>query len=178
MFKLLAIRPWDEVLSNIATIIGSLAIIFIIIEHIANKNVRNIQLMQRCIDLFRDWYSKPDKKVDISYLELLNEELFYFQKGLIQKKVAVEWIEGMPDFIVIFSITGKPLNKYKNQIDISSLDRDGDNRSFFYRVYYFKDTQLTDDYVIPSCNEDLILHHFKKREVALQLYKHIRKYKY
>lgn len=177
MFYLLTNRPLDEVLANYATVIGSFAIAFVIMEHFINKNVRNIQLMQRCIDQFRSWFSSPNKKVDLPYLEILNEELFYFQNRLIQKKVAIEWIEGILDFITIFSITGKPLNNYKKQVDISTLDREGDNKSFFYRIYFFVTTNLTDDFLVPACNEDENIHHFKKRQLAKELYKHIKRHK-
>lgn len=174
---------WDqfkygaEILANIATVLGVVGVVFLFAQHYYNKDIRNLQLMQRCIDNFRTWYSNPNKQVDFYYLELLNEELFYFQKKLIDKEVAIEWIEGILDYIIVYS-PGGPLNNYKNQVDITTLDRDGDNKSFFFRIYYFVNTTLSEDYNIPFCNENEKLHHLKKRQLAIELYKHIRKYKY
>jgi hypothetical protein len=125
-----------QIAANIATVLGVLGVIFLFVQHFHNKDLRNLQLMHRCIDIFRDWF-KNNQKVDFSYLELLNEELFYFQKRLIQEKVAVEWIEGILDFIVIYGQNNAALNSYNNQTNIEKLADWPKQKMFFARVSYF-----------------------------------------
>lgn len=167
-----------QLLANIATIGGIIAIFFLFKQHNHSKDLRNLQLMQRCIDNFRTWYSNPNKKVDFFYLELLNEELFYFQKGLIEEEIALEWIEGILDFIIIKGKDEINLNKYYKQEDVEKLDQWPDNKYFFFRIYYFTHIDLGNEYVLPVCKENESEHHFKKRQLAKELYKHIRNYKY
>jgi hypothetical protein len=176
MIHLLDIKPWYEVGASIATMLSAGAIVVVIVEYFANRNVRNIQLMQRCIDNFRKWFSDSNRKVDFFYLELLNEELFYFQKGMIQKKVAIEWIEGMLDYIIIKSADGTPLNDYSDQVDIESLDKFNNNKNFFFRIYYFTNTTIANDHKLPLCDDNN--HHSKKRQLAKELHNHIKDYKY
>ena len=176
MIYLIDIHPWYEVGADIATMISALAIVFLIVEYNASKNTRNIQLMHRCIDIFREWFNKPNQKVDIPYLELLNEELFYFQKRLIQKNVAIEWIEGILDFIQVHGNSGVLLNGYYNQTNIESLAEWENRKVFFARIRYFIYPKLQRNIIIPGINEKS--HAKKKRELAKALYKHIKTYPY
>lgn len=166
---------WTQFFANIATVFGLLGIIFLFVQHYHNKDLRNLQLMHRCIDIFRNWFQN-NQVVDYSYLELLNEELFYFQKGLIQKKVAIEWIEGILDFVVINGNNHEVLNGYSNQTAIDRM-KDWSKRKMFYaRVNYFVNPQLENNIVIPGIEEKN--HAKKKRELAQELYKQIKKYPY
>jgi hypothetical protein len=167
---------WYEVGASIATMVGVLGVIFLIIEHFANRNLRNIQLMHRCIDNFRQWFNTYDQKVNISYLELLNEEFFYFQKRLIEKRVAIEWIEGILDFIQIYGKGDTILNTYLNQTSIETLGEWTNREVFFARIKYFIHPKLKVDIIIPAVNDPN--HAEKKRELAKALYKHIKTYKY
>jgi hypothetical protein len=164
-----------QIAANIATVLGVLGIIFLFVQHYHNRDLRNLQLMHRCIDIFRDWF-KNNSKVDFSYLELLNEELFYFQKKLIQKKVAVEWIEGILDFIVIYGKNNVVLNTYNQQTDIEKLADWPRRKMFFARVSFFIRPKLEKNITIPDIEDRG--HAKKKRELALALYKHIKNYQY
>jgi hypothetical protein len=167
---------WHEIGANIASIISALAIIFVIIEYNANRNVRNIQLMHRCIDQFREWNKDDKGEVNFNYLELLNEELFYFQKRLIQKKVAIEWIEGMLDYITVYSKNDEALNSYGKQVSVQSLQIWNEKKYFFNRVNFFVKTDFGSLYKIPDFDNSR--HSEKKSILARQLYEWIKKYKY
>lgn len=167
---------WYEIGASIATMVGVLGVIFLIIEHFANRNLRNIQLMHRCIDNFRQWFNGYDQKINMAYLELLNEEFFYFQKRLIEKKVAIEWIEGILDFIQVYGKGGAVLNTYLNQVNIETLPEWTNREVFFARIKYFIYPKLPANIIIPAVTETN--HAKKKRELAKALYKHIKTYKY
>ncbi len=156
--------------------ISAVAIIFIIIEYIANRNIRNIQLMHRCIDVFRKWSQGNDPKVNFEYLEMLNEELFYFQKGLIEKKVALEWIQGIIDTLQLFASDNTLLTDYNKQQNIKELALWKEKKYFFARIDYFIHTPIDKAYVVPSFDDPS--HLFIKRQLAKQLYRHIRNYKF
>jgi len=169
-------KNWVEIGAGIATIVGAAGIIFLFIQHYYNKDIRNLQLMHRCIDNFRQWSEKSMPVINFFYLELLNEELFYFQKDLIQKKVCIEWIEGMMDYIQFYANDGTILTQYNDQQNIETLAIWKDKQGFFSRIHFFLHPEIDKSYIIPGFNEGP--HSSKKRKLAIELYKHIKKYKY
>ena len=169
------VLSWTQIAANIATVFGVVGVIFLFFQYYHSKDLRNLQLMHRCIDIFRNWFNNG-QKVDFSYLELLNEELFYFQKRLIQKNVAVEWVEGILDFIVIYGKDNVVLNSYGNQTNIEELPNWNTQKMFFARVSYFARPKLEKNIIIPGVEDKD--HAKKKRELALALFKHIKNYKY
>ena len=52
-----------------------------------------------------------DRSIITRYIDLTNEELFYFQHHYIPKEISKEWIDGMIDFIPITNKSGNILNK-------------------------------------------------------------------
>lgn len=165
-----------EVGANIATMFGGVGIVFLFIQHFYNKDVRNLQLMQRCIDGFRHWTNSANQEINYQYLELMNEELFYIQRGLIDKEIALEWIEGMLDFIQVYGKNGFLLSNYNNQVNLEALSVWQSREGYFLRIQYFIYTDLPKEYSIPSFTE--IDHSDKKRTLAHLLLKRIKKYRY
>ena len=178
------IIPWLSVAQQIVSILGIISIIFLVINFVVNKNVRNIQLMQRCIDIYKNWLK--EKPLNYSnYLEFLGEELFYFQKNLIEKKVAIEWIEGILDNIAIYgkeTLRGEEvsshkiiLNSYADQKDLEELP-EWKRKDYFARIDFFIRPNLKENIFIPAFND--ADHRSQKQKLAKSLYKHIRNYKY
>ena len=90
--------------------------------------------------------------------------------------MAIEWIEGILDFVVINGNNHEVLNGYSNQTAIDRM-KDWSKRKMFYaRVNYFVNPQLENNIVIPGIEEKN--HAKKKRELAQELYKQIKKYPY
>jgi hypothetical protein len=174
MMNLLQASPWHEVGANIATILGLVGIVFLINEYNSNKGLRNLQLMGRCIDSYKEWLKTG--KVNQEYLELLGEELFYFQRGLLDKRVAIEWIQGIIDMIQIQGEKGEVLNNYNQQTNLESLPGWEKKAAYYARINYFIHPSLKKNIVIPGPGDPY--HYDKKRELAIQLYKHIKTYKY
>lgn len=80
-----------------------------------NRKQLHLATIKRCIDEFRSLinpnnpqYSDADAA---KYVDLVNEELFYFQHGYIPEVVAYEWIDGMMDYLPLFDNGGNILNK-------------------------------------------------------------------
>jgi hypothetical protein len=176
MYFLQTVPHWYEIGASIATMVGALGVLFLFGQHYYNKDVRNLQLMHRCIDNFRNWSEEYHQEINFFYLELFNEELFYFQQNLIVKKVALEWIEGILDYIQVYAEDGAILTNYNKQTNIEALSIWQNKEGFFARIHFFIYPPLDKSFGIPEFNEEN--HASKKRELAKALYRHIKNYKY
>lgn len=165
-----------EIFANLATIAGLIGIVILFRQRNANKDIRNLELMHRCLDGFKEWSSKSAPKIDFFYLELLNEELFYFQREFIEQKVAIEWIEGILDYIQVYGAKGEILTQYTHQVNIESLTVWQERKGFFSRIHFFLYPGLDSSFIVPGYDDPS--HRTKKRQLALQLYTHIKNYQY
>lgn len=170
---------WHQVAANIAAMIGAISIVLLIFQYHHTIGLRNLGLMHRCMDSFRTWASQENPELSLQYLELLNEELFYFQKRFIEKKVALEWIEGILDYVQVFDRNGGVLNPYGTTKDVQGEPIWKNKKDFFNRVDYFIHTNLFSSFHVPPPSGDSnSKHQKKKRQLAEKLYEHIRKYPY
>ena len=104
-----------EVISFVATVIGGIAILFAVRDYSTNRKQLNLSALESCITRFRDNfihlnYQSPEPLV-VEYIDLVNEELFYFQNRYLPKAVAREWIDGMIDAIPLYDPVGNVLNQ-------------------------------------------------------------------
>ena len=103
-----------EVLSFVATIIGGIAILFAVRSYSISRKQLNFAALESCIKRYRDHFldlnhESPESKV-IRYVDLVNEELFYFQHRYLPFDVAEEWIDGMIEHLPIYDKSGIVLN--------------------------------------------------------------------
>ncbi len=103
-----------EVVSFVATVIGGIAILFAVRDYSVNRKQLNLSVMESAIDRFRTHFihlnhQSPESLV-IEYIDLVNEELFYFQNSFLPKVVAQEWIDGMIDLMPLYDPYGNVLN--------------------------------------------------------------------
>jgi hypothetical protein len=74
---------WHELGANIATMISAVAIVFVIVEYLANKNIRNIQLMQHFVrvrgtgDVILNSYGE---QTDLHERQIWNEKKYFFAR--------------------------------------------------------------------------------------------------
>jgi hypothetical protein len=70
-----------------------------------NRKQLYLSTISKCIEDFKSFRKLDSQTEDASlihdYLELTNEELFYFQNKYLPEEVAIEWIGGMIDFLPI-----------------------------------------------------------------------------
>lgn len=111
-------------LANLATII---ALPGILISYIISKKQIHFSTIEKCINDYRQLYHKYEDKYDNpkflgQYLDLVNEELFYIEKGYLPKEVAEEWIDGMIDYLPFFYKSGiiesRKFNEFHNSESI------------------------------------------------------------
>ena len=104
------------IIANIATSLGVLSFIGFIFYYRFNQKQFQYTVMISCIDRFQkllpELHQKENNSVIRQYVDLTNEEFFYFQYGYIPKHVIVEWMDGIIDCIPIYKVNeSEPLNK-------------------------------------------------------------------
>lgn len=103
-----------EIVSSILSSITILALFLAIRQIKINRQQLYLATISKCIQDFRslEGLSKgtSDKQVLWRYLDLVSEELFYFQHDYLPKVVSAEWIDGMIDFMPVMNRDGQVLN--------------------------------------------------------------------
>lgn len=126
-----------DIITNIASIINTLAIIGIFIGIIYSKKQLHINVITNCYSRFQDILTKlydensiNDKETIIRYLDLCNEQLFYCKYGYVPKIIALEWLQGMYYYLPHF-VNGKQRNE--NSLT-NKLAENMNNIDFYPRV--------------------------------------------
>ena len=122
-----------ETVRNWVGAISSLAIIMSIIAYLLSRKQFQFTVMIKCIDRFQtllpDLESLDQKealesdRIIRQYIDLCEEELFYFKEGYLPKKIRTDWIEGMLNYLPLYDSKNILLNEdYKlKEIDKRSL---------------------------------------------------------
>jgi hypothetical protein len=104
-----------EIFSLIFSLITVLSLVFVVLQIRINRQQLYLSTISKCIDDFRRLEdltrSTADKSLVRKYVDLVNEELFYFQHNYIPNDVAREWIDGMIDYMPIKDVKGIILNE-------------------------------------------------------------------
>ena len=98
--------PYTQLISNIATIIAVIIVVFTFRTYIVNLKKMNFDVVARCVDIYRDKFinltkDSSDEERIKRYLDLINEELFYYEQNYLPEIVALEWMDGIIDLIPI-----------------------------------------------------------------------------
>ena len=98
--------PYTQLISNIATIIAVIIVVFTFRTYIVNLKKLNFDVVARCVDIYRDKFinltkDSSDEERIKRYLDLINEELFYYEQNYLPEIVALEWMDGIIDLIPI-----------------------------------------------------------------------------
>ena len=108
------IKDFLEVISFLATIVGGIAIVLAARDYSVSRKQLHLSVLESCIIRFREDFSDltPDSPIEQirAYIDLVNEELFYFEHKYLPAEVAEEWLDGMINIIPIFDRKGKVIN--------------------------------------------------------------------
>ncbi len=114
----LGIDSIKDLIETIALVGGAIAIIWGIRTYNITRSQFSFSVMISCIDRFQAIMadmnsSNLDVKLQAikKYVDLCNEELFYFKNGYLPEEVTDEWIEGMMIFLPWFDSEEKNLNE-------------------------------------------------------------------
>ncbi len=100
----LGIDNFKEGLETLAYLVTIVSLIALWITYTFSRKQIHLSTIAKCIQDYRNLYHKFDDKYQNplflgQYLDLVNEELFYIEKGYLPKEVANEWIDGMIDYL-------------------------------------------------------------------------------
>ncbi len=103
-----------QTLAHIAQIAGGLALLFAAGTYLTHRNQLNFDVIMNCNERFQgimvDLENVNPKEGDKSkvlrakkrYVDLCNEQIFYFRNGYLPREVIEEWLESMVDYLPLF----------------------------------------------------------------------------
>ncbi|MFT3796515.1 hypothetical protein [Flavobacterium sp.] len=103
------INNYKDLIEFISYIITSFSLIGIWITYAWSKKQIHFSTMSKCINDFREFlkcYGEADETLAFEYIDLVNEELFYLEKNYLPVDVAIEWIDGMIDWLPFYNANG------------------------------------------------------------------------
>jgi hypothetical protein len=111
-----------ESYKDIFELLSYSAIIFAFVTYVLTQRQFRFTVMIRCIERFQRMLPELNRLEDVIdekerqritslYIDLCEEELFYFSKGYLPKEVMDEWLEGMLNYLPFFNSDGKLLNE-------------------------------------------------------------------
>lgn len=98
----------QSLIQTIATVVGALSLAVATTAYLLSRKNLNFNVMIACIERFQRLLpalqSGETSKQDIlKYIDLCDEEVFYFQHRYLRDEVALEWIDGMIEYLPIFN---------------------------------------------------------------------------
>lgn len=117
------INNYKDAAELISYIITSVSFAGLWIAYVYSRKQIHFSTMEKCINDYRNWMQESDKPADDvahEYLDIVNEELFYFEKKYLPMEVSEEWIDGMIDSLPFFNknnefIPSQSLKELKNE---------------------------------------------------------------
>ena len=111
-----------EEVEMITQVITALGVLIAVTAYSVSRKSLYLSTIEKCIEGFRNLKNlkkQPSREEIEEYVDLVNEELFYFQHGYLPIEIADEWIDGMIDFIPIFDKKGNVLNPNNSIQDLA-----------------------------------------------------------
>ncbi len=100
-------KDFAEFLSYIIT---SFSLIGLWITYALSRKQIHFSTMEKCTNDFRNIVLLKDEKTQEDliwqYVDLVNEEFFYLEKGYLPIEVCIEWIDGMIDYLPFYNSDG------------------------------------------------------------------------
>jgi hypothetical protein len=113
----LGIESIKDLIETVALVVGATAILWGIRTYNITHNQLNFSVITNCVERFQDIVArlKSDNfgeriKAIRQYIDLCNEELFYFKKKYLPEEVIDEWLDGMISYLPLFDEEGNNLN--------------------------------------------------------------------
>jgi len=118
-----------QTLAHIAQIAGGLALIVAAGTYFIQRNQLSFAVIANCNQRFQDLLvdlhddGGAGQHAKRRYVDLCNEQLFYFHNGHLPREVFEEWLESMVDYLPLFdNVTGKVHPDHLGVIDPELLE--------------------------------------------------------
>ncbi len=106
--------------------VTAISLVIAVIQIKINRKQLNLSVIEKCINDFRsiDGLSIETNKVVVvkKYIDLVNEELFYIQRGYLPLDISKEWVDGIIDYIPILDRQTKEILNRGNSFKLLNDD--------------------------------------------------------
>lgn len=111
-----------EVLAYLVQLVAALALITAILTYLAHRNQLRFDVITNCVERFQKIVPNMEsadaqeaKRAKRQYVDLCNEQLFYFGEKYLPDEVVEEWLDGMIDYLPQLDGEGKAhLKSWRN----------------------------------------------------------------
>ncbi|MFC4635792.1 hypothetical protein ACFO3O_17915 [Dokdonia ponticola] len=106
----IGINTYKDLIELIALIVTSLSLIGLWISYAFSKKQMHFSTMDKCTKSYKDFLtlnSEIEDEIALEYIELVNEEFFYFENNYLPIEVMIEWIDGMIGFLPFYNKNGE-----------------------------------------------------------------------
>ncbi len=154
--------PWGiDTVKDLVGLVSSLAIIISVVAYFLSKKQFQFNVMVKCIDRFQVLLpslesidqKQPEERTRImrQYIDLCEEELFYFEKGYLPKDIRGEWIEGMLNYLPLYE-KGKIDKLLNDDYKLKEIEKNSllDGYPRIHRCFGYKEQKRT------SANKELV----------------------
>ena len=104
-----------EASAYVAEVFGSIALLVAAFAFLVSKNQLNFGVITSCNDRFQrivPWMESRDRRErrqgERQYVDLCNEQLFYFRNNYLPREVVEEWLDGMIEYLPQLDQDRKP----------------------------------------------------------------------
>jgi hypothetical protein len=104
----LGIESLKDLVELISWIVGAVSLAIATYTYRVSRNQFNFSVITNCVERYQSIMAKlrtspPDERLNVlqRYIDLCNEELFYFKNRYIPEEVVDEWIDGMLSFLPV-----------------------------------------------------------------------------
>lgn len=107
---------WTQLIANVATALGIIGFAFFYFTHQQNQRQFMFTVMLSCIERFQRLFpiirdDSEDLERVKKYIDLTNEEFFYFQRKYVPREVMIEWMDSIIEMVPIYSDgSDQPIN--------------------------------------------------------------------
>jgi hypothetical protein len=103
-----------EVLAYLVQLVAALALITAIFTYLAHRNQLRFDVITNCVERFQEIIpnmgstdAQEAERAKRRYVDLCNEQLFYFGEKYLPDEVVEEWLDGMIDYLPQLDREGK-----------------------------------------------------------------------
>lgn len=167
------INTWKEIFEIVCGLVTIFSLIGIWYSYTFSKKQIHFSTINKCINDFRDLIRNIDlntEKAGFQYIDLVNEEFFYLEKGYLPLEISIEWIDGMIDHLPFITADGT----FRGNNKIRYFETELSTNVLIYeypRVYKtIKLTELIDFekiYLIPVSDENLKMRRLERNKLIL-----------
>jgi hypothetical protein len=119
-----------QILAYVAQIAGGIGLLVAAATFLVHRNQLNFDVIMNCNQRFQEIVAdleagggQQEKQAKKRYVDLCNEQLFYFSNGYLPREVIEEWLDGMIYYLPLFDdVTGEVRSEHPGIVEPDLLE--------------------------------------------------------